>query len=212
MDFLKENPQVFLKDPLKNVRTGLKDGLSEVNLPLSNFCISNFYQVSLVLLVHFHLNSLIRLQTSFERQMWQSYNGFLKTVIMLSLKYSHICLSHDYFFFCIIWECFRYEFLPPRMFFSSLILSELCAMSRAYLKFFITPHISKLFCVCLSNIPPRFALLWLDLQHFCGNQCHLWTGLHACNHFLFVLPASILPPTSTSPHKHSAVGCFSRLG
>ena len=114
MDFLKENPQVLLKDPLNNEWTRLKYGLSEVNLPLSNFCISNFYQVSLVLLVHFHLNSLISLQTSFERQM--SYNGFLKTVIMLSLKYSHICLSHDYFFFCIIWECFIYEFLPPRMF------------------------------------------------------------------------------------------------
>ena len=113
MDFLKENPQVLLKDPLKNECTRLKYGLSEVNLPLYNFCISNFYRVSLVLLVHFHLNSLISLQTSFERQMWQSYNGFLKTVIMLSLKYSHICLSHDYFFFCIIWECFRYEFLPP---------------------------------------------------------------------------------------------------
>ena len=49
MDFLKENPQVLLKDTHKKEYTRLKYGLSEVNLPLSNFCISNFYQGSLVL-------------------------------------------------------------------------------------------------------------------------------------------------------------------
>lgn len=62
---------------------------------------------------------------------------------MLSLNCSHICLSCDYFFFCIIWKCFRDEVVvvvipPPQKkhgVFSVLILSELCTMSRAYSKF-----------------------------------------------------------------------------
>lgn len=105
---------------------------------------------------------------------------------MLSLNYCHICLSCDYFpveFGNASDRSVLFFVFPKSMVFSHIILSELCAMSRAYSKSSV-PHSAhqQLCCVYFPQISPPSP----------PNGWHLLTGLDTSSGFLGALPASAL--------------------
>lgn len=122
---------------------------------------------------------------------------------MLSLNYCHICLSCDYFsveFGNASDMSVLFFVFPKSMLFSHIILSELCAMPRAYSKSSV-PHSAhqQLCCVCFPYISPPSPL----------NGCSLLTGLDTSSGFLGALPTSAF--ASYKPVSTQATCCVMLL-